>query len=201
MNLAMPLSQAIHCFLTATAAAPYPPQLKPSVHSIFFTGSSMAIITLLLCSQAYAQTSAIRTSGDLLQIALPVGAAVYSSSIHDTSGLHQLGISTATILASTYLLKHTVQRTRPSGLSHDSFPSGHTAAAFAGTWYLQRRYPHQQHIPWLALAAWVGYSRIQARAHHPTDVLAGAVLAWTSSRYLVTCHRLHCTTSSNTSPQ
>ncbi len=54
-----------------------------------------------------------------------------------------------------------------------SFPSGHTAAAFAFAVGAGRELP-QSALPLLALASLVGYSRIHTGVHYPGDVLAGA---------------------------
>ncbi len=55
-----------------------------------------------------------------------------------------------------------------------SFPSGHSAAAFAGAWLLCRYYPRLAGL-WYAIAALVGFSRVYVGAHYPGDVLSGAV--------------------------
>jgi len=54
-----------------------------------------------------------------------------------------------------------------------SFPSGHSAAAFAGAWLLRRHYPRLT-LLWYAIAGLVGFSRIYLGAHYPGDVLSGA---------------------------
>jgi len=57
----------------------------------------------------------------------------------------------------------------------ESFPSGHTAAAFAVAHLLNRLY--QGKMPWLyGIAAWVGITRIYTGVHYPTDVVAGAIV-------------------------
>lgn len=109
------------------------------------------------------------------------------------------GYAVSGILAQ--LLKHSVQSPRPSPFfrsigieihsaggvellqSSTSFPSGHTATAFAlatavvlmSSWW-QRRW-------WLAfvLAVFIGYSRIYLGQHFLLDVLAGSVLGTVSS--------------------
>jgi membrane-associated phospholipid phosphatase len=58
---------------------------------------------------------------------------------------------------------------------YDSFPSGHTAAAFALARVLARRYPERSRL-FYALAGLVGLSRICLDRHYPGDVAAGALV-------------------------
>lgn len=56
-----------------------------------------------------------------------------------------------------------------------SFPSGHSASAFAFAVGVSRQLPWLG-VPLLLAAATVGYTRVHAGVHYPGDVLAGAAL-------------------------
>ena len=67
-------------------------------------------------------------------------------------------------------------------LTRYSFPSGHTATAFALAaallYSIDRAARRRWALPVLSAAALVGVSRIAVGAHWPVDVLAGAALGW-----------------------
>jgi hypothetical protein len=67
-------------------------------------------------------------------------------------------------------------RVSPRGhLSTAGFPSTHSACAFAiAGWLRASRYGRWLH----AVAVLIGYLRVRCRAHHSTDVLAGAILGY-----------------------
>lgn len=63
---------------------------------------------------------------------------------------------------------------RPLRATDASFPSGHTSASFAVAHSLAQGRPQNA---WLyGIATMVGVSRVKARRHFPTDVIAGALL-------------------------
>jgi membrane-associated phospholipid phosphatase len=135
------------------------------------------ILSLISFNHLCAKKSSIEESGDITQIALPIGAALISIyPMHDYSGLVDLTQSYATTFALTYALKYSVNAARPVSGSQ-SFPSGHTSSAFSGAAYLQHRYGWKIGAPAMAIAAWTGFSRVYADKHYIHDVLAGAILA------------------------
>lgn len=101
------------------------------------------------------------------------------------SGLVALGTTSAMVNA---VVKLVGRRPRPDRVAAEvplerqvrmphshSFPSGHTAAAFAFASGVGRVMPLAA-LPLDLLAAVVGYSRVHTGVHYPSDVLAGALL-------------------------
>ncbi len=94
----------------------------------------------------------------------------------DEQGALQAGASGAAGFVSAQALKEAFPERRPDGSGNDSFPSGHTATAFAAaTSILERRGPGEG-IPALALASFVGVARVEADKHYWYDVLTGAAI-------------------------
>jgi len=102
-----------------------------------------------------------------------------------TMGLASLGV-TATVV--NLAVKPLGRRRRPARLAGDvplarhvrmpdsrSFPSGHSAAAFAFATGVGHVLPAAA-IPLHALAALVAYSRVHTGVHYPADALAGAMM-------------------------
>lgn len=123
---------------------------------------------------------AIQTAGDVLQYVLPGTAAGLTLVYQDGCGALQFGASAGVTLGVTYLLKYTVNETRPNGGS-ESFPSGHTSISFSAAEFMRKRYGWEYGIPAYALASFVAYSRVESREHYPHDVIAGAAIGIASS--------------------
>lgn len=121
--------------------------------------------------------NSIRTAGDKLQIALPVYAAIRSAVVGDFAGVGYLAAGVLATQGAVETLKVMTQEKRPQGNARNSFPSGHTAAAFSAASYLHARYGlAEASVPYL-IASFVAYSRVQAKRHYIHDVVAGALLA------------------------
>lgn len=104
---------------------------------------------------------------------------------NDREGLHQLGFSSLTAIAGSYLLESLIDKKRPDGRGYDSMPSTHTMAAFSGASYLQRRYGWGWGIPAYAVASFVGFGRVYGKRHDWADVAVGAAIG-IGSTYIFT---------------
>jgi hypothetical protein len=85
--------------------------------------------------------------------------------------------STILMAGSVYLLKNATQVVRPDGTSHSSFPSGHTATAFAGAEFMHQEFKYSNPIlsytGYLAASA-TGVLRMYNNRHYLSDVVTGA---------------------------
>lgn len=88
---------------------------------------------------------------------------------------HDLALAFARTELVTYGLKYSVNAERPNG-SPQSFPSGHTSAAFAGAEFIRKQYGPAWGVPAYLLAGFVGWSRVASNNHYPRDVIAGAAI-------------------------
>jgi hypothetical protein len=92
----------------------------------------------------------------------------------------------------TTLLKDATNRTRPDG-GGKSFPSGHSSSAFSSATLSNRNLnsitmPEEMRMPLqignILLATGVGWARVEAGKHYPSDVLVGAALGHFLSAFI-----------------
>ena len=110
--------------------------------------------------------------------------AVYGLNLVGIKGKHNLvdrtmiyGISTVIMGTTVYGLKKLSGEWRPDASDRSSFPSGHTATAFAAAEFLRQEY--QDVSIWYGIAGYTaaavtGYLRMYNNKHWLSDVVAGA---------------------------
>jgi membrane-associated phospholipid phosphatase len=126
--------------------------------------------------------------------------AVYGLNLAGIKGKHSIGDQTALYIlsfgimgASTSVVKRVVDRPRPDGSNNYSFPSGHTANAFAAAEFLNQEY--RDVSPWIGYAGYTvatatGVLRMYNNKHWLSDVVTGAGfgIASTKIAYLIYPH-------------
>jgi hypothetical protein len=85
-------------------------------------------------------------------------------------------------------LKLAVDRKRPDGGGH-SFPSGHTAAAFASASVLHGHFGWKVGAPAYSLSAYIGWTRLRDDQHWLSDLVAGATLGVIVGQAVTSGHR------------
>ncbi|HEX5047012.1 MAG TPA: phosphatase PAP2 family protein [Gammaproteobacteria bacterium] len=141
-------------------------------------------LTLLACGAlgfGGAARADSESAGDVLRLAIPAAAYGLTFLHHDPDARPQFYKSLGMTVGSTWVLKETVHKERPDGTGDDAFPSGHASAAFQGASFIHRRYGIKEAWPAYVLAAYTGWTRVDADKHDTTDVLAGAALGVASS--------------------
>jgi membrane-associated phospholipid phosphatase len=78
--------------------------------------------------------------------------------------------------ALTFGLKAAVQRERPDGSGHLSFPSGHASTTFATATVLASHFGWRIAVPGYVVASYVASSRLHENRHNASDVIFGAAL-------------------------
>lgn len=110
--------------------------------------------------------------------------AGYGMNLFGFKGIHNV-VDATIIYATAYLLteasvlslKHIIHSERPNQKNNMSFPSGHTANAFAGAELLRLEYRHKS--PWIGVSGYlvataIAFMRLYNNAHWLNDVIAGA---------------------------
>jgi membrane-associated phospholipid phosphatase len=143
------------------------------------------LIALLLASAVNPSANAASEDtwediSDVGVISLIGTALVLPAARDDWEGLRQAAFSIGTAAGVTLIGKTLVDEERPDNSDDDSFPSGHTANAFASATTLHRRYGWRTGFPAYAVATLTGVARERARLHHWYDVVAGAAIGGVS---------------------
>ncbi len=120
--------------------------------------------------------------GDIGQYALPLSAFALSLATQDYKGSAEFAEEFSLTMGIVCVLKPLLNQPRPNQ-GKWSFPSGHTASAFTGAAYIQRKYGWVYGVPAYIAAAGVGYSRVEAKKHWIRDVCAGAAIAVSSNYF------------------
>jgi hypothetical protein len=128
-------------------------------------------------------------------------AIVYGLNMAGVKGKHDfrnrtllLVKSEAIMAALTFSFKSMTKVTRPDDSNDYSFPSGHTAQAFATATFMAKEYGDKN--IWYSIGAYgmattVGAMRILNNRHWVSDVLAGAGIGILSTNLAYLTHRYH----------
>jgi membrane-associated phospholipid phosphatase len=129
-------------------------------------------------STAHDAADFLSGNGNLIFLGAGIVEPILTDHTHGTGHTLRVIDAVGTSVAAGELLKLATNERRPDDPhSHDSFPSAHTAAAFALASNLSAYYPRQAPF-WYVGAAAIGWSRVELRRHRTTDVLAGAALGY-----------------------
>jgi hypothetical protein len=132
--------------------------------------------------------SAFHSGATIGDARMQMAAAVATLAAGKISGQQKLSLVGSDLIRAqivagglSFATKFAVQRTRPDGTNY-SFPSGHTATAFATATVLQRDLGWKWGIPAYTAAAYVGASRVEDKRHFLSDVAFGAAIGLVAGR-------------------
>lgn len=131
------------------------------------------------------------------------GLAEHSPHARNTGLLAAEALAGAQIVS--FVIKHAAGRLKPTDIAPDgnlrntwfkykggltnggSFPSGHSASAFAVATVIAERYREHRWIPWVAYGAatFLSLTRLPDQAHFPSDIFIGAALGYSISHFVV----------------
>ena len=128
-----------------------------------------------------------------------IGAASHDQHLEETGALGIQALADADIVFS--VLKLVTQRERPlqgDGGGHFwkggySFPSGHSAQAWAIATVVASEYGNHKWVPVLAYsyATTISAARVMARQHFPSDVFVGGAIGFFLGRFVVRTEETH----------
>ena len=138
--------------------------------------TGLLLSALLIFASANAHSKFVERSTDVLSLVPSATGLCVAIANHDTQGMKQLGLSTATCLAVNYGLELCITKDRPDGTGHHAFPSTHTAVAFNGSTFLMKRYGWKWGVPAYVVSTYVAWGRVHSDRHDWWDVLGGAAI-------------------------
>lgn len=147
----------------------------------FFIFTSLSAQTI----EVSGNRKAVRTTGDVVAVAIPAACLISTVALQDWDGLKQGALAGVSSVGLTFILKELVDKERPDKSDHKSFPSMHSGVSFTGAAFIQKRYGWKWGIPAYAAAGFVGWSRVYGKKHDWWDVAAGATMGVVSA-YLFT---------------
>jgi membrane-associated phospholipid phosphatase len=194
------LAQAAGPAIDAADRAAVPQALQSAAAASEADGLDTRIFRSVNNAQNQFKTSLFHVTDNsvaVLVVGIPVGCIVYGLAADNRNAVNTgvlLSASEVLTYGLKYVLKVSIKRPRPyedladvhvndiESADQYSFPSGHTAGAFALATMLTLRYPKPAvYIPAFIWAGMVGYGRVYNGVHYPSDVLGGAVVGAGSS--------------------
>ena len=142
----------------------------------FFLG--LLVCLSLLSTKSFALNP--ETVSDVGRWGIPLYALGMAQAETTNQGMKELFLSAIGAQIAAEALKKLTQEKRPDwepGNVKNSFPSGHAVGAFSGAMFIHRRYGLQYAIVPYIFATYTSYQRVDSKAHHTHDVLAGAALS------------------------
>jgi membrane-associated phospholipid phosphatase len=120
---------------------------------------------------------------DALAVGLPLLVAGTAFGKGDSQGVKELTYTLGATLAANTALKSLIHEQRPDGSGNDSFPSSHTAIAFAAARFIEKRYASEASPYLYAAAGFTALARVKADKHYAKDVLVGAGLGYAAAEF------------------
>ena len=152
------------------------------------------VADFLSVSNEFGSTKMIPATAGVFAVSLLTDDAKFQDAAF--TSMQSLIYSTAAVFA----VKYAVGRMRPEAgngtrafdafSGNTSFPSGHTAAAFAVVTPWVMYYPNPVTYGLFAVSAGTAVARIAKDRHWPTDVLTGAAIGYFTARYLSNRHQV-----------
>ena len=139
----------------------------------------IATLSLSLISSPAVNAASNKTwanISDVTAITLASTALVLPVVKDDWEGAREAAYSLGTAEAVSLLGKAVIHEERPDHSDNNSFPSGHSAIAFASATTMYKRYGWEVGMPAYALATLTASARVAAKKHHWYDAAAGAAM-------------------------